>query len=195
MTQLQEHLAELDACSEACRWAGDRTAAQAWTECERADWLLWWAAETERNSHQQIVVATAACARTVLQYVATDDRRPLLAIEAAERWAEEPSEWNRAAAEAAARDARAAEAAAWAAAWAARAAAWAAARAAARAAAEAAARDARAARDAAEAAAWAAAWAARAAARDAAEAAAWAAHQEMCRIIRSMLVCPFEEVA
>ncbi|HUU15387.1 MAG TPA: hypothetical protein VM182_16980 [Terriglobia bacterium] len=172
MTQLQEHLAELDACSEACRWAGDRTAAQAWTECERADWLLWWAAETERNSHQQIVVATAACARTVLQYVATDDRRPLLAIEAAERWAEEPSEWNRAAAEAAARDARAARDAAEAAAWAARAA-----------------------RDAAEAAAWAAAWAARAAARDAAEAAAWAAHQEMCRIIRSMLVCPFEEVA
>lgn len=30
------------ACGEAREWAADKTAAQAWNECERADWLMWW---------------------------------------------------------------------------------------------------------------------------------------------------------
>jgi len=30
------------ACRQAREWATDKTAAQAWNECERADWLMWW---------------------------------------------------------------------------------------------------------------------------------------------------------
>ena len=112
VTQLQEHLSELGACLEAREWAGDRTPQQAWGECERADWLLWWAARTERNSHQRIVLAVAACVRTTLRYVPAGEDRPRLAIEAAEQWAADPTEENRAAAETAG---AAAETAAWAA--------------------------------------------------------------------------------
>jgi len=187
MTQLQEHLAELDACLEACRWAGDRTAAQAWDECERADWLLWWAAITGRNSHKSIVLVSAACARTGLQYVLAGEDRPRLAIEAAERWAVDPTPQNGAAAGAAAgaarvaaRVARVTGAVGWAAAaraaCAAGAARWVAC----------AAGDAR----------WVACAAGDAArAASAAAEADWDAHQEMCQIVRSMLICPFEEVA
>ena len=97
-SELQKHLGDIEACSEARQWAGDRTAAQAWEECERADWLLWWAARIERSGRQQVVLAAAACARTALPNVPVGEDRPRLAIEAAERWAKEPTEQNRAAA-------------------------------------------------------------------------------------------------
>ena len=133
-TALQEHLESLGACPEAREWAGARTATETWEQCERADWLLWWAAKTEANTHQQVVLAACACARRALRFVPEGEDRPRLAIEAAERWAAEPTKDNQraaawAAAEAAAAAWAAAEAAAWAAAaaaWAARAAAWAA---------------------------------------------------------------------
>ena len=102
MTQLQTHLADIDACVDACGWAGDRTAQQAWDECERADWLLWWAARTSLNSHQAIVRAACSCARRALIYVPAGEDRSRLAIEAAERWADDPTETNRLAAAAAA---------------------------------------------------------------------------------------------
>src|ERR1700674_5812415 len=145
---LQEHLASLDACQAARDWAVDKTASQAWQECDRADWMLWWSARTKKNTKQQIVLAACDCARLVLHLVTVGEYRPRLAIEAAEKWATNPNPTvENAAADAA------------------RAAAYAAARAAARAAADAAARAAAdAAADAPRAAADAAADAARAAA-------------------------------
>jgi hypothetical protein len=90
-----------------------------------------------------VVRLACQCARTALQYVPNGEDRPRLAIEAAERWADNPTESNRLAAWAAARAAGdaagaaaraagdaagdAAGAAAWAAGDAAGAAAWAAA--------------------------------------------------------------------
>ncbi|MFH2202640.1 MAG: hypothetical protein ABIJ96_05970, partial [Elusimicrobiota bacterium] len=74
------------------------------------------------------MLAVAACVRTTLRYVPAGEDRPRLAIEAAEQWAADPTEENRAAAETAG---AAAETAAWAAGAAAETAAWAAARAAA----------------------------------------------------------------
>ena len=146
-------------------WASQYTTAQQiWDNCERADWLLWWAARTEANSHQQIVLAACQCARRALKYVPEGEDRPRLAIEAAEAWITNPTEE-------AARAAWAAARAAWAAARTAEAA-WAAE------AAEAAAR---------AAAAWAAAaWAAEAAARA-------AEHREMCKIVRGVLTIPWVE--
>ena len=116
---LQEHLAHIGACAEAREWAQGKSAKQAWTKCERADWLLWWAAQTSANKHTAVVLAACACARTALKYVPAGEDRPRLAIEAAERWANAPTEANRQAAEAAARAAWAAAARAARAAWAA----------------------------------------------------------------------------
>jgi hypothetical protein len=177
-TILQAHLEALGACREAREWAGDRSPLAAWDECERADWLLWWAARTKVDTKQKIVLAACACARQALRFVPADEKRPLRAIEAAERWAKNPTEKKRKAA------ARAADAAAYAAAArAADAAAYAAAAAAAAA-------------RAADAAAYAAAAAATDTAR-AARAAAYAAyavaeHKTMCVAIRNILVCPYE---
>ncbi len=87
MTPLQTHLQTIYACREARKWAGDRTAQQAWDECERADWLLWWAAT--QNIDRKLLVRTACqCARHVLRsrFVPQDELRPLHAIETAERW-------------------------------------------------------------------------------------------------------------
>lgn len=91
---LQEHLISLDACQEAKDWAGSRTARQAWDECERADWLLWWASQTEANGIPALTHAKCDCARTALKYIPEGELRPLQAIEAAERWADAPTEEN-----------------------------------------------------------------------------------------------------
>jgi len=201
MKSTKDILTKLGACTEAVKWAGRKTPKKAWETCKRGDWLLWIAGKLNVDRKLLVLVA-CVCARTALKYVPADEDRPRLAIEAAERWADNPTEKNKAAAWDAARAAawaagaaawdaaraaRAAGDAAWdaarAAAWAAGAAAWAAGDAAwaaawaARAAGDAAWDAARAARAAGDAA-WAAAWAARAAgdaAWDAARAAAWAA--------------------
>ena len=113
-TPLQQHLESLQACAEAIAWAGDRTARQAWDECPRADWLLWWAAKTPANTRSEIVLTVWVCVRRALRFVAAGEDQSRLAIEAVERWARDPSEVNRLAAAQAAEAAWAAGAA-WAA--------------------------------------------------------------------------------
>ena len=168
MTHWTDRLTQLDACSDAVKWArGYDSLDTAWAACERADWMLWLAARVceERGSeaHKRLVLAACACARTALRYVPDGEDRPRITIETAERWgrgettdAELDAAW--AAGDAGDAAGAAASAAAWAAwaagaAWDAGAAAWAAARDAAWAASDAA----WAASDAAGAAAWAAA--------------------------------------
>jgi hypothetical protein len=85
MTAFQAYLKRLGACIEARMWAADRTAQQAWDECERADWLLWWLAKSGL-ARQQLVRLTCACARTALPYATAGELRPLAAIETAEAW-------------------------------------------------------------------------------------------------------------
>ena len=134
MTDLQQHLESIGACPTARDWAGERTPRQAWDEATRADWLLWWAGQLEVEK-ALLVRCACAIARTVLHLIPAGEDRPRLAIEAAERWCQEPTEENLQEAEEAeeAAWAASAEAAAWAAAAGARAAAaaaWEAARAA-----------------------------------------------------------------
>ena len=163
--KLKDKLIKIGACSEAVYWVGDRDIKTAWAECERADWMLWYAEHTGVDQ-KLIVLAACACARIALKHVPTGESRPLDAIQAAEKWADDPTEINRAAAEAAAWAAEAAaRAAAGAAAGAAEAAAWAAA-----------------------AAAGAEAWAAAAATGAAAGAAAWSeAMKNMANIVRGII--------
>jgi hypothetical protein len=169
----RDTLIELNACVDAVKWVGDRDEETAWAECKRADWMLWLAERRSWGSDKRLLTRAACiCARTALRYVPVGEDRPRLAIEAAERWADDPSEVTRALM-------NAAVAAAWSAAGAA---AGAAAVAAARFAAMAAAGDA--ARFAARFAAWSAAMAA---AGDAARfAARFAALAQMADLIRPM---------
>src|ERR1700679_1141953 len=92
LTPFQLHLKSISACPDARQWAGSRTAKQAWDECERADWLLWWAAR-DGASKQQIVAVACEIARTVLHLSKTP--KALMAIEAAEKWVANPTEENR----------------------------------------------------------------------------------------------------
>ena len=77
-------------CAEAEAWMRKQpTAAKAWAACPRGDWLLWIAARTcapGSAEHKSVVLAACACARTALKHVTSGDKRPLRAIEAAERW-------------------------------------------------------------------------------------------------------------
>ncbi len=41
----KELLEKMNACNEAIKWVEDRTIEQAWQECERGDWMLWFYAK------------------------------------------------------------------------------------------------------------------------------------------------------
>jgi len=76
----------LDACPAAIAWVGDRTFVEAWEECPRSDWLLWYA-EVIGVDRRLLVLATCAIVRTALPYVPYAELRPEHAIENAEAWA------------------------------------------------------------------------------------------------------------
>lgn len=61
--------------------------ARAFRECPRGDWLLGLAARRGVD-RRAVVRAACACARLGLAYLPDGDRRPLAAIEAAERYAD-----------------------------------------------------------------------------------------------------------
>jgi len=116
----RERLIEMDACAEAVEWVGEKTMAEAWATCERADWMLWLVGKIDGSYTPRLRLAACACARTALKYVTPGDERPRLAIECAERFAMgEATQKELDAAWASARDAAwsAARDAEWAAAW------------------------------------------------------------------------------
>ncbi len=84
-------LRRLGACRDAREWVGNRTAQEAWDECERPDWLMW-AIENSLPAKASLVVrrkvVRIACetARRALPHVPKGEDRPRLAIETAERW-------------------------------------------------------------------------------------------------------------
>ena len=79
-------------CAEALTWLKTQPDAQtAWNESERGDWMLYHAGklagEPGSDARRPLVLAACECARLVLLRVKAGETRPLLAIEAAERWA------------------------------------------------------------------------------------------------------------
>jgi len=84
----KKYLVSLVACDEAVKWAGDKTQAEAWATCERADWMLWLVARIDGMKYTpRLRLAACACARTALKYIPPGEERPRLAIECAERYA------------------------------------------------------------------------------------------------------------
>ena len=120
MKKLNNMLKVLGACEEAIGWCGDKTPAQAWNECERADWMLWICGKMIGKkgwpNRKRLVLAACACAKTALKYWENkypDDKRPHHAIKIAEKWAHGNASLEEVKAYAACADAAAAYAAAY----------------------------------------------------------------------------------
>jgi hypothetical protein len=76
-------------------WARDKSLAQAWSECERPDWMLWLCEKMMNQggwpTHRQVVLATCGCAEAVLHIFERKyprERAPRMALEAARSWAD-----------------------------------------------------------------------------------------------------------
>ena len=83
--ELVTYLQNKNACRPAMEWLMDRDLPRMWEECERGDWLLWFAAKVGID-RKVIVRAACACAREALRFVPDGEIRPKTAIETAERW-------------------------------------------------------------------------------------------------------------
>ena len=84
-------LKELHACREAVEWAGQfDTKQEAWDKCVRGDWMLWLlgklSGDSDSDSRKELVTIACKCARLALKYVPEGEKRPLKAIQTAEKW-------------------------------------------------------------------------------------------------------------
>ena len=79
-----------------------QTLKQAWDACKRGDWMLWlWIKHPDQITpkvRRKLVLCACEIERGALKYVPPGEERPRLEIEAAEKWAKNPTEENRAAA-------------------------------------------------------------------------------------------------
>lgn len=93
------------ACEDAYKAHAHQTEQEFWDTCERGDWMLWVVKNKYPGvgwpDHKTLVLISCQIARSVLKFVKAGEDSPRLAIEAAERWAENPTEGNRTAADAA----------------------------------------------------------------------------------------------
>lgn len=95
---LAKLLKKLGACHEAVDWTKGKTLAEAWQQCDRADWMLWlcgrMAGQEGWPTRPQIVLVACSLAEKVLPLFEKkypNDSRPRKAIEAARAWANDPS--------------------------------------------------------------------------------------------------------
>lgn len=89
-----EKLRGLNPCEEGLKYAESFGSLQkAWDACERGDWMLWLLGKLsgppESASRKELVLIACKCARTALKYVEKSEKRPLKAIQTAEKWAKE----------------------------------------------------------------------------------------------------------
>jgi len=83
---------KLGACSEAIEAAHQyETSQKLWEDCDRGDWMLWLigklSGEPGSDKRKRLVLAACKCARLALKLVPEGEKRPLRAIETAEKWA------------------------------------------------------------------------------------------------------------
>jgi hypothetical protein len=83
INEFKNRLIELRACEDAIKWAEGKTAKDAWEQCERGDWLLWWA-QKEGTPLQELTLAKARCAKTVIHLM--KDQGSINAVNIAEKY-------------------------------------------------------------------------------------------------------------
>ena len=100
----KEYLESMNACQEAVDWVGDKPLNECWQTCDMPDWMLWLYGRNnpDKTTCVKIAVFAARLVLPIWQEKYPDDKCTQQAIEAAEKWTENPSEENRQAAEAAA---------------------------------------------------------------------------------------------
>ena len=91
--ELSTQLKKFDACTEGYEWAKGKTLTEAWSTCERGDWMLWYAAKVNID-RKLLVKAACACARLALKFVPDGEQRPRITIETAEAWTEGKASLN-----------------------------------------------------------------------------------------------------
>lgn len=86
--QFEQYLIKIDACPDARKWAKGKTAKEAWEQCHRGDWLLWWSRKQMRTTEDfadadlcTLTLAKGECAKTV--YHLMKDERSRKAVDAA----------------------------------------------------------------------------------------------------------------
>ena len=65
---VRERLIQLNACRQFCQWAEGKTAKQVWEQCNRGDWLIWWAA-MENQEIRSLTLAKARCSKLVIDLI------------------------------------------------------------------------------------------------------------------------------
>jgi hypothetical protein len=93
---LIKQLTDFKACEDAIKWVKNNkySLKTAWKKCKRADWLLWYMCRTEMATQKERIHIICDCAETALKYVPKGEDRPRLAIEAARKYADNPTEKN-----------------------------------------------------------------------------------------------------
>lgn len=81
--KMKKLLTDMNACTEAIEWVGDRDLQKAWEECERADWMLWLAGRSGINL-RTLTLVKARCAKLVIHLM--EDERSRKAVEVAEKF-------------------------------------------------------------------------------------------------------------
>ncbi len=79
--KFKELLKKLYACSEAIKWAGDKSWKEIYETCHRGDWLLWLFARTNPDDLQLLTLAKGHCANTVRHLM--KDERSIKAVDVA----------------------------------------------------------------------------------------------------------------
>jgi hypothetical protein len=85
-TTFKDELIKLDACQDAIEWVGDKSVAEAWSECKRGDWMLWFLLNADiKVSDKALRLIAVRCAREVQHLM--KDQRSIDALDVAERYA------------------------------------------------------------------------------------------------------------
>lgn len=80
-------LKQLGACRESRAWMGTRSLARAYKDCQRGDWLMWFA-PLVHTSPRDVALATVACVRTFALYRVPDEYASTaqVALDTVEMW-------------------------------------------------------------------------------------------------------------
>jgi hypothetical protein len=80
----KDELKAIGACEKALEWVGDRSLEEAWAECDRGDWMLWYLSKTGYDK-RKLTLVKVKCVRLVQHLL--HDERSLKALDVAERYA------------------------------------------------------------------------------------------------------------